>query len=264
MSILQLIITGGFVIVGILVSFAPIVKVAREKANQLSTSDELRTLQRNKEKLEAESSEGEKTKYDELYDAISSYNELIYENGQDTFTGELPLPQSENLQLYLEDEELKTIAQITIQGHYFTRIRSKEKEKKEGETAEMIKTLKTITKQEKERFFTLANCFIPVKNTSMPVGGENTLSVLYGRPRKGLGLDNKFNISKGDVITLETIWDTISYEIDDLVLISADDIESLKIVPGKDIIVLMIAEPQNKTRHCIFASRIEGNDDSDD
>lgn len=43
---------------------------------------------------------------------------------------------------------------------------------------------------------TLANCFIPVKNTSMPVGGENTLSVLYGRPRKGLGLDNKFNISK--------------------------------------------------------------------
>ena len=70
---------------GILVSFAPIVKVAKQKANQLSTSDELRTLQRNKEKLEAESSEGEKTKYDELYDAISSYNELIYKNGQDTF-----------------------------------------------------------------------------------------------------------------------------------------------------------------------------------
>lgn len=42
MSILQLIITGGFVIVGILVSFAPIVKVAKQKANQLSTSDELR------------------------------------------------------------------------------------------------------------------------------------------------------------------------------------------------------------------------------
>ena len=60
---------------GILVSFTPIVKVAKQKANQLSTSDELRTLQRNKEKLEAESSEGEKTKYDELYDAISSYNE---------------------------------------------------------------------------------------------------------------------------------------------------------------------------------------------
>ena len=254
MSILQLIITGGFVIVGILVSFAPIVKVAKQKANQLSTSDELRTLQRNKEKLEAESSEGEKTKYDELYDAISSYNELIYKNGQDTFTGELPLPQSENLQLYLEDEELKTIAQITIQGHYFTRIRSKEKGKKEQKYAVSMEVNRA----------TLANCFIPVKNTSMPVGGENTLSVLYGRPRKGLGLDNKFNISKGDVITLETIWDTISYEIDDLVLISADDIESLKIVPGKDIIVLMIAEPQNKTRHCIFASRIEGNDDSDD
>ena len=45
MSILQLIITGGFVIVGILVSFAPIVKVAKQKANQLSTSDELRTLE---------------------------------------------------------------------------------------------------------------------------------------------------------------------------------------------------------------------------
>lgn len=254
MNILQLIITGCFVIVGILVSFAPIVKVARAKANQLSASDDLRTLQRDKEKLEAELPEGEKTKYDELYDAISSYNELIYKNGQDTFTGELPLPQSENLQLYLEDEELKIIAQITIQGHYFTRVRAKEKEKKEQKYAVSMEVNRA----------TLANCFIPVKNTSMPIGGENTLSVLYGRPRKGLGLDNKFNISKGDVITLETIWDTISYEIDDLVLISADDIESLKIVPGKDIIVLMIAEPQNKTRHCIFASRIEGNDDSDD
>ena len=142
--------------------------------------------------------------------------------------------------LQLSQSEQKILiypqSQITIQGHYFTRIRSKEKEKKEQKYAVSMEVNRA----------TLANCFIPVKNTSMPVGGENTLSVLYGRPRKGLGLDNKFNISKGDVITLETIWDTISYEIDDLVLISADDIESLKIVPGKDIIVLMIAEPKIK------------------
>lgn len=254
MYVSQLIFTGLTVIIGIAVCVAPIIRGIRKKAALYSSSDELKTMQRERSRLESEQSDKERTKYDDLYDAISNYNELLYQNGQNEFTGELPAPEGENLQLYLDDKELKIMALLTIKGHYYTRVKAKQKDKKEQKYAVSMEVNRA----------TLFNCLIPVKNTSIPIGGNNTLSVLYGRPRKGLGFENKFDISKGDIITIETIWDKISYEIDDLALVSASDTESLKIVPDKDILVLMIAEPKDKKRHCIFASRIKGNEDSDE
>ena len=95
--------------------------------------------------------------------------------------------------------------------------------------------------------------------TSMPLGGENTNTVLaahrgyYGAEM----LRNVQQIQVGDKIQLTTPWDTLIYRVAELKIIDPADISSVLIQPGRDLLTLSTCHPytQNYQRYLVIAER---------
>ena len=95
--------------------------------------------------------------------------------------------------------------------------------------------------------------------TSMPLGGENTNTVLaahrgyYGAEM----LRNVQRIQVGDKIQLTTPWDTLIYRVAELKIIDPADISSVLIQPGRDLLTLSTCHPytQNYQRYLVIAER---------
>mgnify|MGYP002537567161 CR=1 FL=1 len=95
--------------------------------------------------------------------------------------------------------------------------------------------------------------------TSMPLGGENTNTVIaahrgyYGAEM----LRNVQQIQIGDKITLTTPWDTLVYRVCELKIIQPDDINAVLIQPGRDLLTLTTCHPytQNTQRYLVIAER---------
>lgn len=95
--------------------------------------------------------------------------------------------------------------------------------------------------------------------TSMPLGGENTNTVLaahrgyYGAEM----LRNVQQIQIGDKITMTTPWDTLVYRVCELKIIQPDDINAVLIQPGRDLLTLTTCHPytQNTQRYLVIAER---------
>lgn len=93
--------------------------------------------------------------------------------------------------------------------------------------------------------------------TSMPLGGANTNTVIaahrgyYGAEM----LRNVQQIQLGDKITLTTPWDTLVYRVCELKIIQPDDINSVLIQPGRDLLTLTTCHPytQNTQRYLVIA-----------
>ena len=95
--------------------------------------------------------------------------------------------------------------------------------------------------------------------TSMPLGGENTNTVIaahrgyYGAEM----LRNVQQIQIGDKITMTTPWDTLVYRVCELKIIQPDDINAVLIQPGRDLLTLTTCHPytQNTQRYLVIAAR---------
>ena len=95
--------------------------------------------------------------------------------------------------------------------------------------------------------------------TSMPLGGENTNTVIaahrgyYGAEM----LRNVQQIQIDDKITLTTPWDTLVYRVCELKIIQPDDINAVLIQPGRDLLTLTTCHPytQNTQRYLVIAER---------
>ena len=95
--------------------------------------------------------------------------------------------------------------------------------------------------------------------TSMPLGGENTNTVIaahrgyYGAEM----LRNVQQIQIGDKITMTTPWDTLVYRVCELKIIQPDDINAVLIRPGRDLLTLTTCHPytQNTQRYPVIAER---------
>ena len=87
--------------------------------------------------------------------------------------------------------------------------------------------------------------------TSMPLGGENTNTVIaahrgyYGAEM----LRNVQQIQIGDKITLTTPWDTLVYRVCELKIIQPDDINSVLIQPGRDLLTRPPCHPYTPYTH---------------
>lgn len=97
-----------------------------------------------------------------------------------------------------------------------------------------------------------------IQGTSIPVGGENTNSVIAGHT----GMIQKFftdlpELKPGDVIEIINRWETLYYKVTGNKLIWPYQEEYLAVVPGKDIITLLTCyhgTPEND-RLLVFAER---------
>ncbi len=97
--------------------------------------------------------------------------------------------------------------------------------------------------------------------TSLPIGGESTHCVLSGH--RGLPSAKLFtNLDKvgvGDVFMLNILDTTITYQVDQVLIVEPEDISSLKIEEGKDLCTLVTCTPYgiNSHRLLVRGTRID-------
>lgn len=173
--------------------------------------------------------------YPELYAAMQAYNAQIYADGQsgltDAFAYENP---PLDLTDYGYDEEVLAMLWIP----------------------RLDLELPVYLGASREN---MAKGAALLGQTSMPLGGENTNTVLaahrgyYGAEM----LRNVQQIQIGDKITMTTPWDTLVYRVCELKIIQPDDINAVLIQPGRDLLTLTTCHPytQNTQRYLVIAER---------
>ena len=96
--------------------------------------------------------------------------------------------------------------------------------------------------------------------SSLPVGGINTNSVITAH--RGLSRARMFRdihlLEYGDRIYITNFYETLVYVVFEERIIEPDDIDSVKIIPGRDIVTLMSCHPYriNSHRILVFAERV--------
>lgn len=102
--------------------------------------------------------------------------------------------------------------------------------------------------------------------TSLPVGGESTHCVLSGH--RGLPSAKLFTnldeLEIGDTFMLHVLAETLTYEVDQILIVEPQQTKNLKIVEGEDLCTLVTCTPYgiNTHRLLVRGHRIENQDKS--
>ena len=100
-----------------------------------------------------------------------------------------------------------------------------------------------------------------VEGSSLPVGGESTHAVLSahrGLPSAKL-FTNLDKVEVGDVFTIRILDRTVTYQVDQILIVLPSETENLNIVPGEDYCTLVTCTPYgiNTHRMLVRGTRIE-------
>ncbi len=82
-------------------------------------------------------------------------------------------------------------------------------------------------------------------NTSVPVGGMSTNCVIAGH-RGWYGADyfrHLDALAVGDAVTVTNLWETLTYTVVDIQIIQPDQVDKIKIQPGRDLLTLITCHP---------------------
>ena len=87
--------------------------------------------------------------------------------------------------------------------------------------------------------------------TSLPVGGESSHCVVSGH--RGLPSAKLFTdldkLVEGDVFIFRVLYEILTYEVDQILIVEPHDVESLKIVEGEDLCTLVTCTPYGVNSH---------------
>lgn len=107
---------------------------------------------------------------------------------------------------------------------------------------------------------TLAKGAGHMKGTSLPIGGASTRSVITAH--RGLSEAPMFTrlteLRPGDTFALSVFGRNTSYQVTDISVVAPEDIDTVTIVPGKDLVTLVTCTPLgiNTQRLLVTAERI--------
>ena len=99
-------------------------------------------------------------------------------------------------------------------------------------------------------------------NTSAPIGGHNTNSVIAGH-RGWKGADYFRHIDRlqvGDTVKLTNLWETLTYTVADIQIIQPHEVDKIKIQPNRDLLTLITCHPYasgGKQRYVVYCERTE-------
>lgn len=82
-------------------------------------------------------------------------------------------------------------------------------------------------------------------NTSVPIGGMSTNCVIAGH-RGWYGADYFRHIDRlqvDDMVTITNLWETLTYAVVDMKIIQPDQVDKIKIQPGRDLLTLITCHP---------------------
>jgi sortase A len=90
-----------------------------------------------------------------------------------------------------------------------------------------------------------------IEGSSLPVGGESTHCVLSGH--RGLPSSKLFTdldmLTIGDVFVITVLNETLTYEVDQVLIVDPDDTSALGIVEGEDLCTLVTCTPYGINTH---------------
>lgn len=179
----------------------------------------------------------ETRQYPELWDAITAYNQRIYAEGQSA----------------LSSNGAYQASAFTLADHGLP-----------DETFGVI----SIPKLELEMPLYLgatdenmANGAAVLSETSIPIGGTNTNTVIAGH--RGWGGASYFryitDLTLGDEVTITNLWENLRYRVVGTKIIEPHEIENILIQPGRDMITLLTCHPYasgGKQRYLVYCERI--------
>lgn len=101
--------------------------------------------------------------------------------------------------------------------------------------------------------------------TSLPTGGADTHCVLSGHsglPSAKL-FTNLEKMKEGDIFTLHVLDEVLTYEVDQILVVLPEDLDSVRIVEGQDYCTLVTCTPYGKNTHRLLVRghRIENVDE---
>ena len=98
--------------------------------------------------------------------------------------------------------------------------------------------------------------------TSIPIGGENTNAVIAGH--RGYNGAPYFRyvpeLQVGDSVDITNLWGTLHYSVVETKIIQPNDIDAIKIQPGRDLITLLTCHPYasgGRQRFLVICERTE-------
>ena len=105
-----------------------------------------------------------------------------------------------------------------------------------------------------------------IEGTSLPVGGLGTHCVVSGH--RGLPSAKLFTnldeLVEGDLFMMRVLDETLTYEVDQILIVEPDDVSALEFEEGKDLCTLVTCTPYgvNSHRMLVRGHRIENLEDS--
>lgn len=108
-----------------------------------------------------------------------------------------------------------------------------------------------------------------IHGSSLPVGGKNTHCVLTGHrglPSKKIFTDLD-KVKKGDEFYIHVLGKTLAYKVCDIRIVLPDEVDSLKIEDGRDLVTLVTCTPYGINTHRLlvtgervpFKGKVNGN-----
>lgn len=103
-----------------------------------------------------------------------------------------------------------------------------------------------------------------VEETSLPVGGNNTRSVLTGH--RGLPMSKLFTrldeLTEDDLFYIKVCGQTLAYQIKEIKEIKPEEVDNLNIMPDQDLVSLITCTPYgiNTHRLVVTGNRVEYNE----
>lgn len=99
-------------------------------------------------------------------------------------------------------------------------------------------------------------------NTSAPIGGDSTNSVIAGH-RGWKGADYFRYIDRlqvGDTVQVTSLWETLTYTVADIQIIQPHEVDKIKIQQGRDLLTLITCHPYasgGRQRYVVYCERTE-------
>ena len=92
--------------------------------------------------------------------------------------------------------------------------------------------------------------------TSLPIGGPSTHAVLTGHTGLSTAtmFDNLNQLKKGDVFYVSSLGQTLKYEVNDITVVKPEETDSLRKVPGRDLVTLITCTPYGVNTHRLLVT----------
>lgn len=175
--------------------------------------------------------------YPDLLADMCSYNEALYESGQDGLIDAWSYEQSAfDLTKYGLTTDVVGVLEIPA----------------------MEEELPVYLGATKEN---MAKGVAVLGQTSMPVGGENTNCVIAGhRGYNGVAFFREIEkLQPGDYVYLTTYWGEKTYQVESTAIILPDDIEAVLIQDGRELLTLVTCHPYavGTHRYVVYCTAVE-------